>query len=95
MCLTAVEIYICFLCLLGGEVSTQFDLMFYSSYEISWNEFPLESQKLFKMMIINAQKPVYIQGYMNTQCTHEILKKVRLVYDPCFENLKCDPFLSN
>lgn len=78
MSLAAVEIYIIVLCLVGGEVSTQFDLMFYSMNEISWSEFPLEAQKLLLMMITIAQKPIYIEGYMNTQCTREMLKKVVL-----------------
>lgn len=76
MCVAVVEIYIIVLCLFGGDVSIQFDQMFYTTIEISWNEFPLEAQKLLLMMITIAQKPIYIEGHMNTQCTRETLKKV-------------------
>lgn len=76
ICVAVVVIYIDVLCIFGGEVTVEFDQTFDSIREISWNEFPLKSQKLLLMMIITGNKPIYIQGFMNTDCTHEMLKKV-------------------
>lgn len=76
--LVTVVIYNCVLCFFGDEATKQFNFIFDSICELSFNEFPLEAQKLMLIMIITSEKPIYIQGFMNTQCTREMLKRVRL-----------------
>lgn len=76
MPLLIVVTYICVLCLFGDGVTSQLELINYSIKQTSWNVFPLETQKHLIIMLINSQRPVYIQGFMNTKCTREVLAKV-------------------
>lgn len=61
---------------MGDDVTIGFRTVHDSIWECTWYELPLQSQKLFPMMLAAAQKPVYIEGYMNTRCTREAVKKV-------------------
>lgn len=69
-------IYVGFFCYFGHEVTVGFETVYDSIYQCSWDEFPVEIQKIQAVMIMNAQKPVYIQGFMNTKCSREMFKKV-------------------
>lgn len=64
------------LCLTGDDVRAQFEMVNDLFDECGWYEFPLNTQKLLPMMLIMIQKPVYIQGYMNTRCTRDAFKTV-------------------
>lgn len=75
-CLMYVLIYIGFICFFGDEVTSGFNEINNSIYLSSWNECPLKLQKHLPTIMIIAQKPVYIYGYMNTRCTLEVLQKV-------------------
>lgn len=79
LCLMYVLVYIGFMCFFGDEVTNGFEVINDSVYQCSWNEFPLELQKLLPTMMIIAQNLVYVHGYMNTKCTREVLQKVNIL----------------
>lgn len=62
---------------MGDDVTISFRTVHDSLWECTWYEMPLSSQKIFPMILAAAQKPVYIEGYLNTQCTRESVKKVQ------------------
>lgn len=76
VCLSVMMIYLVLLCLLGDDVTIRFRQVHDSIWECSWYKFPLDTQKLLPMILMAAQKPVFIKGYMNMQCTRESVKKV-------------------
>lgn len=76
VCFSLSMVYVAILCLYGNHVTTEFEAANAAIYNCSWYEYPLEMQKMLKMMLMVSQKPVIIQGHMNTQCTREVLKKV-------------------
>lgn len=65
-------------CYFGDEVTTGFAMIDNSIYQCCWEEFPLVAQKLMTTLIINSQKSIQIEGYMNTRCTREMFKNVIL-----------------
>lgn len=71
-----VLIYIGFVCFFGDDVTNGFKEISESIAQCSWYRFPLDLQKLLPTIICNAQKTVYVHGYINTKCTRELLKKV-------------------
>lgn len=76
--LSAALLYITYLCLFGEKVTTQFDKVNYSIDQCSWYEFPMEMQRILPMMLMMAQKPVFIEAaYLNIGCSREQLKKVK------------------
>lgn len=85
VCFAVMKMYIVVLCLFGDDVTKRFAEAIDSIYLCSWDEFPLDSQKLFPMVLMLAQKPVYIHGYMNVRCTRESIKIV--IFFP-FDQLK-------
>lgn len=68
--------YISVLCLLGDLVTSNFDEIDISFYTCNWHQLPLGMQNPFIFMLQTAQLPIYVQGFMNTQCTRGVLKKV-------------------
>lgn len=64
------------MCIYGDDVTSQFGEIHNSIYKCDWPKYPLRIQKLIPMMLIVAEKPVYIQGYMNIRCNRELIKKV-------------------
>lgn len=71
-----ITIYIVFLCMFGDNVTSSFDEINKTIFQCAWNGFPMETQKLLQIILINASNEVYIHGHMNTKCTREVLKKV-------------------
>lgn len=76
LCLAVVFLYISVFCIFGNRMTTQFEMMRESICQCAWNELPMRTKKLLPVFLIVAQNPIYIQGHMNTRCTHEMLKKV-------------------
>lgn len=74
--LTYVLIYIGFLCFFGDVLTRRFEEVNDSICKCAWNEFPPEVQKMLPFFVMGAQKPIYIQGFMNVQCTREAFKNV-------------------
>lgn len=64
------------LCDFGDKVTNRFTSLCDSYYEILWYHLPLAQQKHIILMILNAQRPIYLDGFM-VQCTREMFKKVR------------------
>lgn len=68
------------LCFNGDMVSTEFEI--HKTFDdCGWYEFPLNMKKRLPMMLMMMQKPVFIQGYMNTQCTCEAFKTVTIFFE--------------
>lgn len=76
VCLSVMMIYLIELCFLGNEVTIKFAEVNDVICNCCWYKFPLNTQKLLPLTLRAAQKPVYIKGYMNVQCTRESVKKV-------------------
>lgn len=66
-----------FLCEFGDKATNRFFDLRDSIYG-NWYLYPVDQQKYFILMILNANKPVYIEGFV-IQCTRETYKKVKLV----------------
>lgn len=45
-------------------------------FESNWNEQPVDLQKYFKMMIANAQRPVFYHGFRIVRLSLEVYLKV-------------------
>lgn len=74
--LVILTIYLSVLCFFGDEVNTQYENIQNEIYDCDWLEYPLKVQKLIPTILIVAEKPVYIQGFMNVRCTRESIRKV-------------------
>ncbi|XP_055306184.1 odorant receptor 85b-like [Sitodiplosis mosellana] len=55
------NLFLC--CYLGKLASESYRKMAYSLYECNWYEFPLDMQRYFILMIVNAQIPLHYHGY--------------------------------
>lgn len=66
------------LCNFGGEVTDQCASLGDSYYEMLWYLLPVDQQKYFILLNSNAQRPVYLDGFV-VQCTREMFKQVRNV----------------
>lgn len=64
------------LCDYGGRATNQFTSLGDSCFKMSWYHLPANQQKYLVLMIANAERPVYLEGFV-IQCTREIFKKVR------------------
>lgn len=71
-------VYFGFFCYFGDDVTTGFESIEDSIYQCSWEEFPMDTQKIYTILMIHSQKSVYIEAYMNSQCTREVFQKVIL-----------------
>ena len=74
-----LTIYLSVLCLFGDEVNSKFDEIHNWIYYCNWLTFPYRIQKLIPTILIAAEKPVYIQGFMNVRCIRESMKKVNFI----------------
>lgn len=63
-------------CDLGEMITTQFDLFNAELGERKWYLFPYEIQRLFIIVIANAQHSTYIQGYGQLLIIRETVKRV-------------------
>lgn len=63
------------LCHFGDKVTDHFDSLSDSYYEVLWYRLPVKQQKYFILLILNAQKPIYLEAF-TLQNTRETFKKV-------------------
>lgn len=80
VCLAVMMVYLVVLCFWSDEVTFKFGLINGKICECSWYKFPMKTQRLLPVLLMNVQKPVYIEGYMNVRCTRESVKIV-IFYD--------------
>lgn len=66
-------------CYYGNRSTNDFAQMAQLLYESNWNQHPVELQKFFKMMIANAQRPLFYHGFHLVQLNLETFLKVRVV----------------
>lgn len=74
-------------CESGEQVTSEFDEFHDRLCQLNWYEYPYDLQRMFIIILINAQRPETIQGFGNTVCSRELFKMVS-VY------LGKDPYLS-
>lgn len=66
------------MCELGEQVAEQFIKFNDELAQCSWYTFPIELQRTLATVILNAQKPVIVQGYGRALCTRNAFNKVEL-----------------
>lgn len=71
------------LCDFGDKITYQLTAVSDLYFELSWYHLPVDLQKYFILMIMNAEKPVYLEGFV-IQCTREVFKKVRTIKIICY-----------
>ena len=69
-------------------VTTEFEDFNDELDECDWYTFPIEFQRMYILVIQNAQKPVTIQGFGNIFCTRDAMKKVNFNRSEIFERCK-------
>lgn len=58
-----------FYCYYGNRSTSDYERIANCLFESNWNEQPVELQKFFKMMIANAQRPMFYHGWQFKQLT--------------------------
>lgn len=71
---SVAQIYL--FCDFGENVTSRFLSINDVIYECHWYSFPEEVQRILPIIMVSAQKPVYIKGFGNILCTRENFKKV-------------------
>ncbi|XP_055305834.1 uncharacterized protein LOC129570304 [Sitodiplosis mosellana] len=71
-----VTVYVTFPCHFGHLVTMSAETIDESINQCCWEEFPVRVQKMQAIMMIMSQRPVYIQGVMNTKCSRESFQKI-------------------
>lgn len=67
-------------CFFGDEVTNRFIEISDSIYDLNWYMLPIRERRLMSVMMLVTQKPVYLEGIANIQCTRENFKKVLKIY---------------
>lgn len=68
---------ILFVCEFGEMTTARFeDLGEQLCQECNWYLFPMELQRMFVIVVVEAQEPIIIRGFDNTPCARETFKKV-------------------
>lgn len=75
--LTTVLVWIYFICIVGDSVSSRFETINGLLYQSKWYLYPNKLQKHLLFMMINAQKPVHLEGFSFIQCNCKAFTKVR------------------
>lgn len=65
-------------CYFGEMVTTQFENFSSELEKCNWYTFPNDFQKMFVILLQNAQKPVIIYGFGNVFCMRDTVKKVKM-----------------
>lgn len=65
-----------FYCYYGNRSTNDYEHIAHSLFESNWNERPVELQKFFKMMIANAQRPMFYHGFRIVRLNLETYLKV-------------------
>lgn len=63
------------MCNFGDKVTNRFSDFSYSAYKVLWYQCPVNQQKYFILVILNGNKPVYLEGFV-IQSTYLTFQKV-------------------
>lgn len=74
------------LCNSGGKVTAAFVDLNESIYRMSWYLYPMECQTNVLVMVMMANKPVYLGGFSSLKCSRETFKQVDSKYDSPIDN---------
>lgn len=69
-------VWLYLICFFGNRVTETFAGISHSFYTCDWYNFPIELRMNFSLIIHVAQKPVYLRGFANMNCTLETFKMV-------------------
>lgn len=64
------------ICNFGENVTSHYSDLNNEIYNLSWHLCSLKMQHSVKIMMFNAQQPIYIEGFPKLRCTHETYTKV-------------------
>lgn len=76
ICVISLLLYLLIFCNFGDNVTTEFDHINETIYYFDWQSLPLELKKYLPLMMLLAQKPIYMRGLGRVQCTREMFGKV-------------------
>lgn len=65
-------------CYFGKMATTNYEQIAHCMYECNWIELPVEMQKYFVLMITDAQRPIYYQGFKIAILNLETMTKVKM-----------------
>lgn len=63
-------------CYFGERLTSHFQSLSDEIYDCNWHEFPIELKKCLISMLTIAQKPIYLRGFAQFRCSHEIFASV-------------------
>lgn len=69
-----------FICEIGEQMTTSFELFNNDFRLCNWHLFPIELQRMFSLVLLDSQYPVIIRGFGNTLCTRFAFKTVDFHY---------------
>lgn len=76
MALSASYIWLFVFCYFGEKVTGAFDKLSDCIYQTDWYRFPVELRKYVVIMLLFAQKPVYMLAFKKFQCTLRTFEQV-------------------
>lgn len=65
----------------GERVTNQFQVFNVELRQFNWYILPINVQKMFVIMVANAQQPSFIRGFANALCLRESFKVVKYYID--------------
>lgn len=74
VCWSFVPIFI--ICELGERLTDHFNEISIGIFQCDWYIFPIDVQKMFLIVLLNAQTPITIRGFGNLNCTRDKFKDV-------------------
>lgn len=69
----------CFSCEFGEMLTNRFETFNDALGQCNWHSFPIEMQRMFVMVMVNAQQPTIVRGYGNTPCARTAFKNVQYI----------------
>lgn len=67
-------------CEFGHQLTQEFEMFDEKLCQFNWYLLPIELQRMFVIVMANAQQPNVMQGFGNIQCTRDSFKQVRDVH---------------
>lgn len=67
-----------FVCNLGQNMTDQFDELSEELHQCNWYSFPLGLQKMYAILVHNAQQKMCLKGDGNLQCSRTTMQHVTL-----------------
>lgn len=63
-------------CYVGDRLTSKFEHLGQSIYEIKWQLLPPILQKSIQLMILSTQRPVYMDSFAGLRCTRQVFEMV-------------------